>query len=70
MAKIKAKPPPSLEEAWANCHPAFHASIHALAAKYDMTWQAVYARWREYSRACFDQSALLSEFEEWNLKGK
>lgn len=45
----------------------FQAAVADLAAKYSKTTEQVYQWWREYSNDCrnFDQSALLSEFEDW-----
>jgi citrate synthase len=52
------------------CHPEFVASIEALGRKYGKATDEVYAMWRKYSDACYDQSAILWEFEEWHLKAK
>lgn len=46
--------------------PAFRAKLHAIAAVgCCMTTGEVYELWKEYSRQCTDQSALLFEFVEW-----
>ena len=51
----------------AQTDPRFQAKIRKIvAAGCCITSEEVYALWREYSRQCTDQSALLFEFVEWN----
>jgi hypothetical protein len=56
-----------LTERFAETHPSFRAKIQAIAGKAEMTPLDVYALWLEYSDQCssFDQSAVMSEFEQW-----
>jgi hypothetical protein len=50
----------------AAAHPDFQAKIRAIAAVGRcMTEAEVYVLWRDYSRKCTDQSAVLTEFVEW-----
>lgn len=50
----------------ASTDPGFQAKIRAIAAvACSMTSEEVYQLWREYTRQCSDQSALLFEFVEW-----
>lgn len=50
----------------AQTDPRFQAKIRKIAAvACCMTAEEVYALWREYTRQCTDQSALLFEFVDW-----
>lgn len=57
--------PRAVAELFAETHQVFQDAIKGIAAKYGKTWEEVYGWWREYSKACWEQSALLSEFEGW-----
>lgn len=58
----------SIEQKFAETAPEFQAHIGSLATAWGMQVLDVYAKWREYSEYCRngDQSAILSEFAEWN----
>jgi hypothetical protein len=63
-----------LEERFKGTCPAFQQNIKDVAAKAGKDWSDVYRLWRKYCADCqaFDQSAIFSEFLEWNkalLKG-
>lgn len=47
-----------------DCHPTFIKNLTALAERNGLTVAEAYAKWRAYSDASHDQSALLSEFED------
>jgi hypothetical protein len=49
-----------------DCAPAFQKRIHNLAQLTALSADDIYAAWRSYSAACFDQSALVFEFIQWN----
>ncbi len=63
---VKAAEQPTLEERFSWCAPSFQDKIRKLAGRAGKSWQTVYAMWRDHCAACYDQSALLSEFIEWN----
>lgn len=49
-------------------HPGFQADLQAIGDRYGKPVDVVYFLWRHYCRQCFDQSALVSEFESWYKK--
>jgi hypothetical protein len=60
--------------AFTDTDPRFQRELTALAERHGKPVLAVYDWWREYSKQCdgFDQSPVLSEFEQWHesrLKG-
>lgn len=57
----------TIEERFEGTHPGFQSKIKALAQRAGLGPLDVFAMWREYSDTCsaYDQSALLSEFEQW-----
>lgn len=57
--------PASLAEQFDRTHENFRARMTRIAIVAGMVPLAVYALWRKYSEACYDQSALVGEFVEW-----
>ena len=54
-----------LAEQFDRTHEHFRARMTRIAMVAGMVPLAVYALWRKYSEACYDQSALVGEFVEW-----
>ena len=65
---IALTPDMTLEDQFGWCSVEFREAIGRIAKLAGRTPLGVYMLWREYSKSCqdSDQSALLSEFVEWN----
>ena len=51
----------------AECHENFRERLARMSAQYGKPAEMIYEWWKQYSNDChnFDQSPVLSEFENW-----